>query len=48
MTASERAALQDMRDALSQLSGGRESAGEDALIAAVQRELRQLLTARPQ
>ncbi|MFL9962835.1 AAA family ATPase [Paraburkholderia sediminicola] len=37
-----------LRDALSQLSGGSESAGEDALIAAVQRELRQLLTARTQ
>ncbi|MFB9125714.1 AAA family ATPase [Paraburkholderia dipogonis] len=41
-------AAQYLRDALSQLSGGRESAGEDALIAAVQRELRQLLTARTQ
>ncbi|KAA1013646.1 AAA family ATPase [Paraburkholderia panacisoli] len=37
-----------LRDALSQLSGGSESAGEDALLAAVQRELRQLLTARTQ
>jgi DNA repair exonuclease SbcCD ATPase subunit len=41
-------AAQYLRDALSQLSGGNESAGEDALIAAVQRELRQLLTARTQ
>jgi len=41
-------AAQYLRDALSQLSGSRESAGEDALIAAVQRELRQLLTARTQ
>lgn len=41
-------AAQYLRDALSQLSGGSESAGEDALIAAVQRELRQLLTARTQ
>jgi chemotaxis protein histidine kinase CheA len=41
-------AAQYLRDALSQLSGGHESAGEDALIAAVQRELRQLLTARTQ
>ncbi|MFM0557051.1 AAA family ATPase [Paraburkholderia sediminicola] len=41
-------AAQYLRDALSQLSGGRESAGEDALIAAVQCELRQLLTARTQ
>ncbi|OLL28488.1 GTP-binding protein [Burkholderia sp. SRS-W-2-2016] len=41
-------AAQYLRDALTQLSGGRESAGEDALIAAVQRELRQLLTARTQ
>ncbi|WP_345816331.1 AAA family ATPase [Paraburkholderia sp. PREW-6R] len=41
-------AAQYLRDALSQLSGGTESAGEDALIAAVQRELRQLLTARTQ
>jgi DNA repair exonuclease SbcCD ATPase subunit len=41
-------AAQYLRDALSQLSGGREAAGEDALIAAVQRELRQLLTARTQ
>ncbi|MGF6770793.1 chromosome segregation ATPase [Paraburkholderia sp. GAS199] len=41
-------AAQYLRDALSQLSGGAESAGEDALIAAVQRELRQLLTARTQ
>jgi DNA repair exonuclease SbcCD ATPase subunit len=41
-------AAQYLRDALSQLSGGPESAGEDALIAAVQRELRQLLTARTQ
>src|ERR1700756_5440179 len=39
-------AAQYLRDALSQLSGGHESAGEDALIAAVQRELRHLLTAR--
>lgn len=37
-----------LRDALSQLSGGSEGAGEDALIAAVQRDLRQLLTARTQ
>ncbi|MFM0691464.1 AAA family ATPase [Paraburkholderia graminis] len=41
-------AAQYLRDALSQLSGSRESAGEDALIAVVQRELRQLLTARTQ
>jgi hypothetical protein len=41
-------AAQYLREALTQLSGGRESAGEDALIAAVQRELRQLLTARTQ
>ncbi|WP_144141931.1 AAA family ATPase [Paraburkholderia sp. BCC1884] len=41
-------AAQYLRDALSQLSGSSESAGEDALIAAVQRELRQLLTARTQ
>ncbi|ASL48159.1 Chromosome partition protein Smc [Burkholderia sp. AD24] len=41
-------AAQYLRDALSQLSGSRESAGEDALIVAVQRELRQLLTARTQ
>lgn len=41
-------AAQYLRDALTQLSGGSESAGEDALIAAVQRELRQLLTARTQ
>ncbi|NKJ49956.1 GTP-binding protein [Burkholderia sp. SG-MS1] len=41
-------AAQYLRDALSQLSGGSESAGEDALIAAVQRELRQLLTVRTQ
>ncbi|MFP3566792.1 AAA family ATPase [Paraburkholderia sp. SIMBA_030] len=41
-------AAQYLRDALSQLSGSHESAGEDALIAAVQRELRQLLTARTQ
>nr|WKF61433.1 Chromosome partition protein Smc [Paraburkholderia busanensis] len=41
-------AAQYLRDALSQLSGGSESAGEDALIAAVQRELRLLLTARTQ
>ncbi|MFM0731243.1 AAA family ATPase [Paraburkholderia sediminicola] len=41
-------AAQYLRDALSQLSGGNESAGEDALISAVQRELRQLLTARTQ
>ncbi len=41
-------AAQYLRDALSQLSGGNESSGEDALIAAVQRELRQLLTARTQ
>lgn len=41
-------AAQYLRDALSQLSGSNESAGEDALIAAVQRELRQLLTARTQ
>ncbi|MFM0736138.1 AAA family ATPase [Paraburkholderia xenovorans] len=41
-------AAQYLRDALSQLAGGTESAGEDALIAAVQRELRQLLTARTQ
>jgi len=41
-------AAQYLRDALSQLSGSSESAGEDALIAVVQRELRQLLTARTQ
>ncbi len=41
-------AAQYLRDALSQLSGSREAAGEDALIAVVQRELRQLLTARTQ
>src|SRR5579871_4016149 len=41
-------AAQYLRDALTQLSGGREAGGEDALIAAVQRELRQLLTARTQ
>lgn len=41
-------AAQYLRDSLSQLSGSNESAGEDALIAAVQRELRQLLTARTQ
>ncbi|HZZ13072.1 MAG TPA: AAA family ATPase [Paraburkholderia sp.] len=41
-------AVQYLRDALTQLSGGSESAGEDALIAAVQRELRQLLTVRTQ
>ncbi|WP_233835641.1 AAA family ATPase [Paraburkholderia sp. ZP32-5] len=41
-------AAQYLREALTQLSGGREAAGEDALIAAVQRELRQLLTARTQ
>ena len=41
-------AAQYLRDALSQLSGGSESPGEDALIAAVQRELRLLLTARTQ
>lgn len=41
-------AAQYLRDALSQLSGSSESAGEDALIVAVQRELRQLLTARTQ
>src|SRR3984957_12898685 len=37
-----------LRDALTQLSGGNSSAGEDVLIGAVQRELRQLLTARTQ
>lgn len=37
-----------LRDALSQLSGSTGSAGEDVLISAVQRELRQLLTARTQ
>jgi len=41
-------AAQYLRDALTQLSGGSDSAGEDALIAAVQRELRQLLTVRTQ
>jgi DNA repair exonuclease SbcCD ATPase subunit len=41
-------AAQYLRDALTQLSGGHESAGEDVLIAVVQRELRQLLTARTQ
>src|ERR1700722_760026 len=35
-----------LRDALTQLSGSTGSAGEDVLIGAVQRELRQLLTAR--
>jgi hypothetical protein len=37
-----------LRDALTQLSGSTGSAGEDVLIGAVQRELRQLLTARTQ
>ncbi|SDI70821.1 AAA family ATPase [Paraburkholderia phenazinium] len=37
-----------LRDALTQLSGGNSSAGEDVLIGAVQGELRQLLTARTQ
>ncbi|MDE1182514.1 AAA family ATPase [Paraburkholderia sp.] len=41
-------AAQYLRDALAQLSGSRESAGEDALIASVQRELRKLLTERTQ
>ncbi len=37
-----------LRDALGQLSGGSEAGGEDALIGAIGRELRQLLTARTQ
>ena len=37
-----------LRDALTQLSGSTGSGGEDVLIGAVQRELRQLLTARTQ
>jgi hypothetical protein len=37
-----------LRDALTQLSGSTGAGGEDVLIGAVQRELRQLLTARTQ